>query len=87
MNGGWMTDTTLYTFLALKRETISSISALLKSNDEGTPTIQVPTSWLNKADDWLMVVVVVLPLSQTVLHCFQKVDFQREFHVTLSIGA
>ena len=31
--------------------------------------------------------VLVLPLSQTVLHGFHKVDFEREFHVTLSIGA
>ena len=35
----------------------------------------------------MMVVVVVLPLSQTVLHCFLKVYFEREVHVSLSIGA
>ena len=44
MNGGWMTDTTLYTFLALKRATFSFISALLKLNEEGIPAVQVPTS-------------------------------------------
>ena len=73
-----MTDTTLYTFLALKRETISSISALLKLNDEGIPDVQVPTSLLNKAGERLVVVVVVVvvvPFSQTIIHRFVKVDF------------
>ena len=41
MNGGWMTDTTLYFFFALKRATLSSISILTQSNIEGIPAVQV----------------------------------------------
>ena len=51
MNGGCMTATTLYTFLALFIATFSSISALMKLSEEfipaeGIPAVQVPTSLL-----------------------------------------
>ena len=28
-----------------------------------------------------------VPVNQTIIHCFLKVDIEREFHVSLSIGA
>ena len=90
MNGAWRTDTTLYTFFALKRATLSSISALTKSNVDGTPECQVPTSLLNKAEDSLvekvLVVLVMLPVNQTVVHCFVKVDVECEARMTLAIA-
>ena len=87
MNGAWRTDTTLYTFFALKRATLSSISALTKSNADGTPECQVPTSLLNKAEDSLVEkVLVMLPVNQAVVHCFVKVDVECEARMTLAIA-
>ena len=75
MNGVWRTVTTLYTSLVLDRTSLSSMSALLKLSDDGIPDVHVPTSLLNKTGERLVMVMVMVPFSQTIIHRFVKVDF------------